>query len=207
MFPVSATPGRADRHTACRLVTLLFVMLMMVGCVDRNWETNDITDVMPDLEFDLVDENGQDVSAQDYSGKPTFMFFGFTHCPDVCPTTLAKLSAAIKQLDKEQRDDVRVLFVSVDPGRDTPQVMKQYTEAFGPQFIGLTGKRKQIDALTNRYRVTYEYGEPDEQGDYSVTHSSSVFAFNRQGEARFMASDFDSIESIVGDLEYLLKHG
>ncbi|MDN3554028.1 SCO family protein [Halomonas almeriensis] len=181
--------------------------MLLAGCVDHNWETNDITDVMPDLEFDLVDENGQDVSAEDYIGKPTFVFFGFTHCPDVCPTTLAKLSAAIKQLDESRRDDVQVLFVSVDPGRDTPQIMKQYTQAFGPQFIGLTGQRKKIDAVTNRYRVTYEYGERDDQGHYNVTHSSSVFAFNREGEARFMASDFDTIDSILGDLKYLLKHG
>lgn len=185
----------------------LALALMLAGCFDHNWQTNDITDVMPALEFDLVDEDGEDVQADAFIGKPTLLFFGFTHCPDVCPTTLAKLSAAIKQLDESRQDDVQVLFVSVDPARDTPDVLKQYTEAFGPQFIGLTGERSKIDALTNRYRVTYEYGEKDARGNYNVTHSSSVFAFDRQGEARFMFSDINSLESLVGDLSYLVEKG
>ncbi|MES3674679.1 SCO family protein [Halomonas elongata] len=185
----------------------LALSVMLAGCVDHNWQTNDITGVMPALEFDLVDEDGEDVQAEAFIGKPTLLFFGFTHCPDVCPTTLAKLSAAIKQLDESWQDDVQVLFVSVDPARDTPDVMKQYTEAFGPQFIGLSGDLAKIDALTNRYRVTYEYGEKDARGHYNVSHSSSVFAFDRQGEARFMFSDINSLKALVGDLSYLMEHG
>lgn len=185
----------------------LALSLMLTGCFDHNWQTNDIADVMPALEFDLVDESGEAVRAEELSGKPTLLFFGFTHCPDVCPTTLTRLSAAIKRLDEAQRDEVQVLFVSVDPARDTPDVMKRYTEAFGPQFIGLTGERARIDALTNRYRVTYEYGEKDARGNYNVSHSSSVFAFDNQGEARFMISDIDSMDAIVGDLSYLVENG
>ncbi|MDT8893821.1 SCO family protein [Halomonas sp. I1] len=185
----------------------LVLSLMLTGCFDHNWQTNDIADVMPALEFGLVDESGEAVRAGEFSGKPTLLFFGFTHCPDVCPTTLTRLSAAIKRLDEAQRDEVQVLFVSVDPARDTPDVMKRYTEAFGPQFIGLTGERARIDALTNRYRVTYEYGEKDARGNYNVSHSSSVFAFDSQGEARFMISDIDSMDAIVGDLSYLVENG
>ncbi|QEM81179.2 SCO family protein [Halomonas binhaiensis] len=160
---------------------------------------------MPPLDFHLTDEDGKDVDAEDFQGKTTLLFFGYTHCPDVCPITLARLATAFRQVDDKAREDIQVLFVSVDPARDTPEIMKEYTNAFGPQFIGLTGSKSDIDAITNRYRVSYEYGEKDESGNYDVTHSSATFAFNREGDAQLLIRDDDPMKAVVSDLEALAE--
>ena len=202
-MPAALTRRTLLRRTAPRLTLPLVAALTLAGCSDQNWRTTDVSEIMPPLDFSLVDEHGETVHAGDYAGKTTLLYFGYTHCPDVCPTTLARLSAATHQLDDELRDDVQVLFVSVDPARDTPEVMGQYADAFGPQFIGLTGETEQIDALTNRYRITYSYDEPDADGRYDVTHSSAVFAFDPQGDAQLLLRDSDPLDNIVADIERL----
>ncbi|MFU4581429.1 SCO family protein [Pseudomonas aeruginosa] len=184
---------------------LVLTALFLAGCGEQGWQTKDITGAMPALEFNLTDEHGRQVSAQDYLGKPTLLFFGFTHCPDVCPTTLAYLAAVSKQLDAAARADLQVLFVSVDPARDDPQTLRQFTDAFGPQFIGLTGDEAALDTLTHRYYSLYEYGAKDAAGNYDVMHSSAVYAFNRQGEARFLFHGGDPAEPVLADLRHLAK--
>lgn len=181
--------------------------LWLTGCSDPVWQTKDISGLMPPLEFTLTDENGREVSGEDYRGKPALLFFGFTHCPDVCPTTLTRLASISRELDEGARDDLQVLFVSVDPARDDPQTLRQYTDAFGPQFIGLTGDKAALDALTQRYRVTYGYGDKDASGNYDVSHSSAVFAFNRAGEVRLLIRDSDPTEAVVADLRRLSEDG
>ncbi|MFG6177700.1 SCO family protein [Halomonas sp. THAF12] len=182
-------------------------VLWLSGCSDQNWRTTDISDVMPPLDFTLVDEEGENASAEDYLGKATLVYFGYTHCPDVCPTTLARISAATKRLDDSLRDDIQVLLVSVDPERDTPEVLKEYTDIFGPQFVGLTGDTAQIDAVTNRYRISYEYGEKNDNGSYDVSHSSAIFAFDPQGNAKLLIRDSDPLESVVADIARLAAQG
>ena len=184
---------------------LVLTALLLAGCGKQGWQTKDITGSMPALEFNLTDENGRLVSAKNYLGKPTLLFFGFTHCPDVCPTTLAYLAAVSKQLDAETRVDLQVLFVSVDPARDDPQTLRRFTDAFGPQFIGLTGDKAALDALTHRYSSLYEYGTKDAAGNYDVMHSSAVYAFNRQGEARFLFHGGDPMDPVIEDLRHLSK--
>tara|TARA_Y100001001_G_C8007767_1_gene308648 strand:+ start:2407 stop:2985 length:579 start_codon:yes stop_codon:yes gene_type:complete len=186
-----------------RWIMALFVTLWLAGCSEPPWQTKDISGLMPPLAFELVDENGKDVNADQFLGKSTLLFFGFTHCPDVCPTTLARLDAATQRMDEAARDDIQVLFVSVDPRRDDAETLREYTDAFGPQFIGLTGDKAALDELTRRYRVTYGYGEEDSEGNYDVSHSSAVFAFNDQGEARLLILDSDPMEAVVADLERL----
>ncbi len=186
-----------------RWIMALIVTLWLAGCSEPPWQTKDISGLMPPLAFELVDENGKDVNADQFLGKSTLLFFGFTHCPDVCPTTLARLDAATQRMDEAARDDIQVLFVSVDPRRDDAETLREYTDAFGPQFIGLTGDKAALDELTRRYRVTYGYGEEDSEGNYDVSHSSAVFAFNDQGEARLLIRDSDPMEAVVADLERL----
>lgn len=185
----------------------ILLSVLLAGCEDPNWHTTDISEVMPDLDLRLTDENGQQVEEDAYTGKTTLLYFGYTHCPDICPTSLAKLSAAIKKLDEPQRDDLQVLFVSVDPERDTPARLQQYTDVFGPQFIGLTGDSSQLDALTNRYRVSYSYGKKGPDGRYEVSHSSGIFVFDEQGQARLLMRGSDPISSIVSDVERLMAKG
>lgn len=185
----------------------IFLSVLLAGCEDPNWHTSDISDIMPELDLSLMNENGQQVEEDAYIGKITLLYFGYTHCPDVCPTSLARMTAAIKKLDEPARDDIQVLFVSVDPERDTPARLRQYTDVFGPQFIGLTGSTAQLDALTNRYRVSYGYGEKDENGNYDVSHSSGIFVFNEQGDARLLMRNSDPIPSMVSDLQRLMERG
>lgn len=187
------------------LLAVLAVSLWLAGCSDERWRTTDIAERVPPLDIALTDENGQAVDESDYLGKPALVFFGYTHCPDICPTTLARLASVTRQLDESVRNDLQVLFISVDPSRDSPSVLKEYTDAFGPQFIGLTGSKAEIDAVTNRYRVNYSYGDKDASGNYAVTHSSAVLAFDREGEPGFLTRDTDSDAALISDLEKILQ--
>jgi protein SCO1/2 len=189
-----------------RLV-ILVVLAGLAGCSGDAppWRTKDITGLMPQLQFVLTNEQGKPVSAQDYNGKVTLLYFGYTFCPDVCPVTLGRLSSAIKQLDPAAQARVQVLFVSVDPRRDTPARLREYTNAFGTEFVGLSGTQEQLHTLTKRYRVTYGYGEPDASGNYAVSHSSVVYVFDPQGKIRLLLRDDDSLEAIAQDLARLVQ--
>src|SRR5579863_642056 len=128
-------------------------------------------------DFHLTDNEGKPFSLRDLQGKPTLVFFGFTHCPDVCPTTLAKLA----QLKKVAAlPDVRVVFVSVDPQRDTPAAMGLYAHAFDPDFIGVTGDPAAITKLTSRFGIAVSRVELP-GGDYTMDHSAAVFLLDTHG--------------------------
>jgi protein SCO1 len=185
----------------------LLLTLILAGCghssASRPWNLVNITGHMPPLNFTLTRDDGQAVTQKAYAGKLVLLYFGYTHCPDVCPTTLADLATAIKRLGPDA-DKVRVLFVSVDPARDIPVVLKSYVNAFGPWFVGLTGTQAQLVDLTKRYRVAYRLGAPDGHGNYTVYHSSAVFIFDRQGKARLLTSLSDKPDLIAADLKRLL---
>jgi protein SCO1 len=185
----------------------LLSLLLLSGCgrqaSQQPWGLLNITGHMPDLQFTLTRDDAQEVNQSAFPGKLTMLYFGYTHCPDVCPTTLADLANAIRQLGP-QADQVQVLFVSVDPARDTPAVLKKYVNAFGPWFVGLTGSQAQLQALTKRYRVAYRLGEADAKGDYTVYHSSAIFIFDKQGKVRLLAGLDDKPDVIAIDLKRLL---
>lgn len=185
-----------------------FLALTLGACSDApSWNATDISGAMPPLAFTLTDENGAEARAADFRGKVALLFFGFTSCRDACPVTLSRLSRVLERLDPEQRRRVRVLFVSVDPHRDTPERLRAYTDNFGPQFVGLTGTHKQLRALNERYRVTYSYGEADAEGDYPVSHSGAVFGFSADGEARILIRDDIPPDAILEDIRRLLVTG
>lgn len=189
-------------HERRHILLSLCLCLLLVGCWEGDdWQTKDIAGLMPPLRFTLTQDSGTEVQATDFRGYITLLYFGYTHCPDVCPTTLAKLNAAIARLAPAR--DVRVLFVSVDPKRDGLDRLRTYTAAFGPQFVGLRGNDEALSELTKRYRITYGYGKPDDDGDYEVSHSSAVFVFDRAGEARLMVRSSDGVDAIAADLKRL----
>jgi len=130
--------------------------------------------------FSLIGTDGQAVTEADFAGRPRAMFFGFTHCPDVCPTTLAEAEGWLKALGPAG-DDLKIVFVSVDPERDTPELMKNYLSAFDPRIVGLTGTPEQIAAVTKAYRV-YARKVELEGGDYTMDHSAAVLLFDRNGD-------------------------
>jgi len=177
---------------------------MLNGCSQETpWRLENVTGVVSPLAFSLTDDTGHEVTADTYRGKIVMLYFGYTHCPDVCPTTLADLSQAVSKLGSVA-SRVRILFVTVDPERDTPQLLNSYTQAFGPEFVGLRTNDPELRRLTKRYRVTYSLGIPDARGNYEVTHSSAVFVFDGTGKARLLAESSDSPASIAHDLQQLI---
>jgi len=131
--------------------------------------------------FQLVDTEGRPVSEAIFAGKPHLVFFGFTRCPDVCPTTLADMSLLVDDLGADARDLV-IAFVTVDPERDTPEVMKSYITSFSDRIVGLTGSEAKIEAMVTAYRA---YRRKVPQGDdYSMDHTASVYLFDRTGAFR-----------------------
>jgi protein SCO1/2 len=129
--------------------------------------------------FTLVGVDGQPVTEAVFAGKPHAIFFGFTHCPDVCPTTLGEISLMLQDLGAEAKD-LQVAFVSIDPERDTPAFLKDYLSAFSDRIIGLTGSEAQVTDMVEKYRV-YRRKVPGENGDYTMDHTAAVFLFDRTG--------------------------
>jgi protein SCO1/2 len=133
--------------------------------------------------FQLVDQDGKLTTEQDMKGKPFLMFFGFTHCPDVCPTALFEVSEVMRALGPDA-DRTGAMFVTVDPERDTPAVMKDYLASFDPHVRGLSGDSKAIEAIQKAYRV-YAKKVPTESGDYTMDHTALIYLMDKQG--RFVA--------------------
>jgi protein SCO1/2 len=133
--------------------------------------------------FKLIDENGKPITDADMKGKPFLVFFGYTHCPDVCPVTLFEMSEVLRALGKDA-DRTAGLFITVDPDRDTPAVMKDYLSNFDPHLRGATGDQKELTAVEKEYRV-YSKKHPLENGDYSMDHSAVVYLMDKNG--RFVA--------------------
>jgi protein SCO1 len=165
---------------------LLAVALMLSFGRALAWNGDDMTGVLPPLQFTMTrDTDGKTVTAADYKGKIVLLYFGYTNCPDVCPTTLLNVTDMLKKLGK-RADDVRMLFVTVDPNRDTLAILKEYTGTFAPQIVGLRGTPDQLATLAKRYRVSYSVTPAENGKPYEVTHSAAVFVFNREGDIKVL---------------------
>lgn len=180
-------------------------LLALAGCSgpSRVWKLTDVRGHLPDLQFSLTDDAGKAVDASAFRGKLVLLYFGYTHCPDVCPLTLTHLHVLMQRLGP-LADRTRVLFVSVDPARDTPAVLHAYVNAFDPHVTGLTGTPAQIEALARRYRVAYNRGPALPGGGYEVAHSAGIYIFDDRGRARLLATDADPISAIEHDVRVLL---
>ncbi len=141
--------------------------------------------------FTLVDHDGKPLTNEQLKGHWTMLFFGYTHCPDICPTTLAVLKGVAQKLDSDPKlaASTRVLFVSVDPKRDTPEQLKQYITYFNPAFVAATGSRDEIDNLTSQVGAIYMFDGDTNRDDYIVNHSATILLIDPQGRfyARFNA--------------------
>jgi len=189
-----------------RLAIVLSVLVFVTSCSgDIGWQTRNISGIMPPLEFTLTGEDGSTVTQEAFRGEPVAVYFGYTHCPDICPLTLHKLQTAIARLPEDERSDLKVLFISVDPKRDDPATLAQYTSSFGPQFVGLTGDEDTLRSLAKRYRATFSYGEPDEHGDYMVSHPSAIYVFDAKGKIRLLMRTDDGADAIAHDLGRLVE--
>lgn len=191
----------SKRHLILGLLSAL-----LLGCSGKpstQWHGHDISGVMPDLQFHLTDDKGHAVTGKDFRGKVTMMYFGYTNCQYLCPKTLTDLAAAIRKLGNQAKR-VQVLFVSVDPKRDSGKVLRNYTANFSPEIVGLTGTQQQLRTVTKDYRVGYSYGKPNAKGNYVVNHSSAVFVFDTQGRARLLIDQQEKTGQITADLRHLI---
>jgi protein SCO1/2 len=149
--------------------------------------------------FTLTDQNGAPRSDRDFHGRWVLLYFGYTFCPDVCPTTLAKMASALGKLGP-QADRFVPVFVTIDPARDTPSVLKTYLAAFGPQFVGLTGKPSDIANVAHAYRVYYAK-HPLAGGNYAMDHSSVIYLIDPNGHFVKAYDDEVSPQALADDLK------
>jgi protein SCO1/2 len=185
------------------VLTLVFAIFLQSCSEPHHWNASDVNGMMSDLEFTLTGTDGEAVTARSLQGKPLLLFFGFTNCPHVCPTTLTRLSMVMKNLDT-QANDIQIALVSVDPERDTPEVMKIYTASFGHWLLGLTGPEDALTRLRKSYGVYTAMESSDNEGTYNVMHSTAMFAFDAKGRIRLLISAIDDIDAVVSDLKQLI---
>lgn len=208
MFETFQMPFNAIFKRAISALMALSIVFL-AGCSDPNqkWSLYDVSGHLPDLRFSLVGEGNKTITERDLKDKTVLMFFGYASCPDICPTTMAQLTEVLDQLGDDAKN-VRIIFVSVDPHRDTPDVLQAYVNAFNKNAIGLTGNEKQVAALARRYRVAYQIEKPkpgDDAKIYDVTHSRGVFIFDKTGRARLLAPDTEKVDVVTQDLRQLLE--
>lgn len=168
------------------------------------FEAVDITGVDWGRDFALNDASGRRRTLADFKGQVVTIFFGYTHCPDMCPTTLVKLGQAVRQLGKDA-PRVQGLFVTVDPQRDTPQVLAQYVPAFHPTFLGLYADAETTARTAKEFKVYYHAQPPNEHGSYTVDHSGQILVFDPRGRLRLLMKPDASPESMARDLRALLQ--
>lgn len=164
---------------------------------------SDITGSALGKDLDMVDTNGQARRMADYKGKVLVVFFGFTQCPDVCPTALTQLAQAIDLLGSKA-SQVQVLMMTVDPDRDTPEVLKNYVQVFHPDFDGLTGSASQLLKTAKSFKAFYAKVPGTKAGQYTMDHSSSFYIIDAQGQARALLRGDSSPQEIADDIRQVL---
>ncbi|TFW19749.1 SCO family protein [Massilia arenosa] len=189
----------------CMLAVLL--PLALVGC-DKpgkplSFQNTDITGLDYAKNFSLTDQNGQQRTLADFKGKVVVMFFGYTQCPDVCPTTMAELSKVMQQLGP-QADQVQVLFVTVDPERDTQELLKQYVPNFDKRFLGLRGSAEETKAVAKEFKVFYQKVPGSQPDSYSMDHTAGMYVFDKSGKVRLFIRNGQAPEAITSDIKQLL---
>lgn len=193
-------------------LVLMAVAVLLVLAVVVAWETTREAPREPlpvntrmGGEFTMVDQNGETFSSDQLTGQVVLMFFGFTHCPDICPATMARMAQLYKQLEASGHgDDVQVVFVTFDPERDTPEHLQQYLAWFHEDFIGLTGSEEQVAEIARQYSVVYMPVGEDSQGGTEFAHSDFVYLIDREGRVRKLYPVDADLEEIKDDLRTLL---
>jgi protein SCO1 len=154
--------------------------------------------------FSLNDQNGQTRTLKDFAGKIVVVFFGYTQCPDVCPTTMADL-AQVKKLLGSDGDRLQAVFITVDPERDTPELLKAYMGNFEPSFVALRPTLAELPALAKDFKVFYKKAEGKTTGSYSMDHSAGSYVFDTKGSIRLYTRYGSGAENLVSDIRLLLK--
>ena len=188
------------------VATCAVAVFGLAGCQPSTppaFQATDITGAAFAREFKLTDHNGTVRTLADFKGKAVAVFFGYIHCPDVCPTTLSDFAAALKQLGP-QAEQVQVIFVTLDPQRDTPDLLKQFVPAFNPGFLGMYTDADGLKLLAHEYKVVYQKTSVKGADDYLLDHSAGTYIYDPQGRLRLLMPYGSSPETIAHDLKILL---
>jgi protein SCO1 len=189
-------------------ILVLFAAFVLAGChsAQPSFQSTDITGAEFGKAFALTDHNGKQRSLEDFRGQVVVMFFGFTHCPDVCPTTLAELAGAVKKLGPKG-EEVQVLLVTVDPERDTGELLAKYVTAFNPKFLGLRGNAEETARVAKEFKVIYQKVAGPRPDNYSMDHSAGSYIFDRQGRLRLYVGYGRGADVFAHDIDLLLRQG
>lgn len=182
-------------------------LLALTGCQPAPqppaFQATDITGAGFARDFRLTDHNGRVRTLADFRGKAVAVFFGYTHCPDVCPTTLSDFAAALRQLGADA-GRVQVIFVTLDPQRDTPDILKQFVPAFNPSFLGMYADPDALQRLAKEYKVVYQKTSVKAADDYLIDHSAGTYVYDPKGHLRLLMPYGSGPDAIAHDLKILL---
>lgn len=188
------------------LLLLLATLLTACGnpAAAPEFQSTDVTGAAFARDFSLSDPTGRHRTLADFRGKVVVLFFGYTSCPDVCPTSLSELALALQQMGPQTSSAVQVLFVTLDPERDTPFVLSQYASAFNPTFLGLYGSADETARTAREFKILYE-----KRGDglhYAMDHSTGTYIYDPSGQLRLFASHGHGADLFAHDIQALLAH-
>jgi len=189
---------------ACALTVSLAACDKLPGKQKESFQNTDVTGLDYAQGFALTDHTGKPRTLADFKGKVVVVFFGYTQCPDVCPTTMAEMASVMQKLGP-LADQVQVLFITLDPERDTQQLLAQYVPAFDKRFIGLRGTPEQTAKTAKDFKVFYSKVPGTEPGSYTIDHTAGSYVFDRDGRLRLFIRHGQGADPIVHDLRQLLS--
>ncbi len=197
--------SRLTRRMLLSSGVALCAATLLTGCNDATpvFKGSDISGTRIGRDWTLTGMDGKTYTLQSFAGKVVLVLFGFTQCPDVCPTSLAELAQVMKLLGS-QAERVQVLMISVDPERDTPEVLRAYISGFDPAFMGLTGSPEQVKQAAASFKAFYAKA-PTANGGYNMDHSASFYLLDPTGEARVLLANNVGAETIAQDIRTLLR--
>ncbi|MEY4587298.1 MAG: hypothetical protein RL035_245 [Pseudomonadota bacterium] len=189
-----------------KIVLLFLILICLVSCQNSNQQTfvgTDISSVRMDTAFSLKDFNGRIRTLEDFKGRVVVLFFGFTHCPDICPTTLTDLKKTMVLL-KDKASAVQVIFITLDPARDTEDVLKKFIPTFNSSFLGLTGTESDIDKVANQLKIFNKKVNDGSKAGYTIDHSAGLYVIDKKGSIKLHISNGQKPEDLASDLAKLI---
>ncbi len=189
-----------------KIVLLFLILICLVSCQNSNQQTfvgTDISSVRMDTAFSLKDFNGRIRTLEDFKGKVVVLFFGFTHCPDICPSTLTDLKKTMVLL-KDKASAVQVIFITLDPARDTEEVLKKFIPTFNSSFLGLTGTESDIDKVANQLKIFNKKVNDGSKAGYTIDHSAGLYVIDKKGSIKLHISNGQKPEDLASDLAKLI---
>jgi len=217
-MPVSLSPTlsrkrareRTNRYASftLKLLFVVFTITSLCACnqpqAAQSFKSTNVTGIDSGKDFRLTDHLGKPRTLSDFKGKIVVLFFGYTHCPEACPNTLMELARVMKRLGSDA-DKVQVLFITLDPERDTQALLAQFVPSFNPKFIGLYGTPAQIAETAKEYRLFYNKGPSKNPGNYTLDHSVGTYIYDQSGKLRLHAAYGQGVEALVHDIKLLLN--